>query len=126
MKTNINRYQAQGMYMYYQKLRVFFSSPATSLALLLVLDLGSKCEIPIAVQTRLVGLAARHHTAFICLTRKDAEVSSIGSLVSIRGEGTKKRSDFDRFAWEVTVLKDKQRGPGGRHEETCHGPDGLC
>ncbi len=40
MKTNINRYQEQGMYMYYQKLRVFFSSPATGLALLLVLDLA--------------------------------------------------------------------------------------
>jgi recombination protein RecA len=91
-----------------------------------VVDLGHDAGIRVPVQGRLAGLAKRHHAVLLCLTKKGAETPSIGSLVSIRGETRLRRSGFDRFTWEVRVLKDKRRGPGWRHEDTCRGPEGLC
>jgi recombination protein RecA len=93
---------------------------------LVVLDLGAEIGIPGAAQTRLAGLAKKHHTALLCLTRKQRDASSLGSLVSLRGESRIKRTAFDRFTWELHIIKDKRRGPGWRHAEVCRGPDGLC
>jgi recombination protein RecA len=90
-----------------------------------VLDLGA-ADVPMALQTRLTGLAHRHHTALICLTEKDSGAFSLGSLVSLRAHAEKKRIEDNRFACALRVLKDKRRGPTWHHEELYTGPAGLC
>jgi recombination protein RecA len=92
---------------------------------LLVLDLGANPRVSAALQARLRGLARKHDTAILCITEKASGVSSLGSLVSLRGEARIRRLDDDRFACELRVLKDKQRGPGWMHTEICAGPEGL-
>jgi recombination protein RecA len=93
---------------------------------LAVLDLGSKAKLPMPVQTRLVGLAKKYHTAVIALTRKTRNDEQGQSLVSLRGETAKQRAGHDCFLYEVHVVKDKRRSPGWDHTELCCGPDGLC
>lgn len=92
---------------------------------LLVLDLGDRAPMPAAAQTRLAGLADRHETLILCLTRKRDQEPSLGSLVSLRGEAIRERKGDNRFACVVRVLKDKRRGPGWMYTELCRGPDGL-
>jgi len=92
---------------------------------LVVLDLGVHGRVVPPVQARLVGLAKKHRAAVLCLTEKSREHPSIGSLVSIRAEAVRSREEEDRFLCEARVLKDKRRGPGWKHREVCHGPDGL-
>jgi len=91
-----------------------------------VIDLGQHHSVSMAAQSRLAGLARKHRTLLLCLTRKNAEQPSIGSLVSVRGEATVSRSDFDRFSWEIRALKDKRNGPGWHHTAWSRGPEGLC
>ncbi len=91
-----------------------------------VLDLGHDCNIRIPIQSRLAGLAKKHHTALLCLTKKRSEAPSIGSLVSLRGQAGLKKTGFDRFAWAVHIIKDKRKGPGWIYEAEGRGPDGLC
>ena len=90
-----------------------------------VLDLGDS-DIPMPLQTRLTGLAHRHHTALICLTEKESRAFSLGSLVSLRAHAEKKRAGGNRFACTLHVLKDKRRGPTWNYEELYTGPAGLC
>jgi recombination protein RecA len=90
-----------------------------------VLDLGTT-DIPMPLQTRLTGLAHRHHTALVCLTEKDRAAFSLGSLVSLRAHAGKKRAADNRFACTLRVLKDKRRGPTWHYEELYTGPAGLC
>jgi recombination protein RecA len=91
-----------------------------------VLDLGANSEMPIPVQARLAGLAKKHRTALLCMTKKRRDAGSIGSLVSLRAEAHVKKTAFDRFRWEVRVLKDKRRGPGWSYDEEGRGVEGLC
>jgi recombination protein RecA len=91
-----------------------------------VIDLGHQHTIRIAAQSRLAGLARRHRSVLLCLTRKTAEQPSIGSLVSLRGEAKMEKISFDRYAWELCAIKDKRNGPGWRHSAPCRGPAGLC
>jgi recombination protein RecA len=90
-----------------------------------VLDLGEG-DIPMPLQTRLTGLAHRHHTALVCLTEKESRAFSLGSLVSLRAHAEKKRAAGNRFACALRVLKDKRRGPTWNYEELYTGPAGLC
>ena len=90
-----------------------------------VLDLGS-ADIPMPLQTRLTGLAHRHHTALVCLTEKPIAAFSLGSLVSLRAHAEKKRAADNRFACALRILKDKRRGPTWHYEELYTGPAGLC
>jgi len=90
-----------------------------------VLDLGA-ADISTPLQTRLTGLAHRHHTALICLTKKERAAFSLGSLVSLRAHAEKKRVEDNRFACALRVLKDKRRGPTWNYEELYSGPAGLC
>ena len=90
-----------------------------------VLDLGT-ADIPMPLQTRLTGLAHRHHTALICLTEKACAAFSLGSLVSLRAHAEKKRVEDNRFACALRVLKDKRRGPTWSYEDLYTGPAGLC
>jgi len=90
------------------------------------LNLGVKALLPFAVQMRLVGLAKKHHTAILLLTRANRREGNGGSLVSLRAETEKRRAGHDCFLCEVRVSKDKQRGPGWNHAEMCRGTLGLC
>jgi len=91
-----------------------------------VLDLGRKANIPLSAQSRLAGLAKKHNTALVCLTRNDQKAAPLGPLVCIRAEAHKTRDDFDRFACALRIVKDKRLGAGANHVEVCRGPDGLC
>ncbi|MEW6487494.1 MAG: recombinase A [Thermodesulfobacteriota bacterium] len=97
---------------------------------LVVLDLGGGegVRLPLPALTRLGGLAARHGTALLFLTRKGRGEPSLGSLVSLRAEAVREGlggQEGGRFACRVRALKDKRRGPGWEGEELCRGPDGL-
>lgn len=99
---------------------------------LVVLDLGRHVQMPLATQTRLAGLARKHHTAVLCLTEKSVVVPSLGSLVSLRAEagrskkmGNSSNQGDERIECEVRVLKDKHIGREWRHRESYHAPHGL-
>jgi recombination protein RecA len=92
---------------------------------LIVLDLGA-ADIAMPLQTRLTGLAHRHHTALLCLTKKHRAAFSLGSLVSLRAHAQKRRVTQNRFTCALRVLKDKRRGPTWNHEVVYNGPAGLC
>ncbi len=91
---------------------------------LIVIDLGALAEIPIAHQGRLVTLAQAHDAAVVCLTEKTAESGSIGSLVSLRAEALRVRSQSG-FELTLRVLKDKRRGPGFQKTLRARGPAGF-
>jgi len=96
---------------------------------LLMLDLKGAAELSLASQTRLVGLAQKHRTALLCLTRADRRgpaQAPRGSFVSLRMEAEKSRAGHDTFACYLRALKDKQRTPGWSQREVCRGTDGLC
>jgi hypothetical protein len=90
-----------------------------------VLDLAT-ADIAMPLQSRLTGLAHRHHAALICLTEKESTAFSIGSLVSLRVHAERSHAPANHFACSVRVLKDKRRGPTWSHEAFCAGPAGLC
>jgi recombination protein RecA len=92
---------------------------------LLVLDLGKDAVLSQALQSRLLGLAQRHHAALVCLTEKAAEAPSLGSLVSLRAQAVRTWLARDRFACELRVRKDKRRGPMWSEREVYRGPLGL-
>ncbi len=93
---------------------------------LVVLDWTSAQRVPQATQSRLAALAKKHHTALVCITRKESRAPSLGPLVSIRGHTHMRRDDFDRFIGEVRIGKDRRRNAGWEHAEVFCGPDGLC
>jgi recombination protein RecA len=88
---------------------------------LVVLDLGCQARVADALQSRLVQLALKHDAVVLCLT----ETSSLGSLVSLRAEASRRRVGEGRYACEIHVIKDKRRGPGWRWREVWRGPEGL-
>ena len=92
---------------------------------LMVVDLGERAALPLRAQTRLVGLAKKHDTALLCITKKDDDRPSLGSLVSCRAEAARTKRLGERYRCEVRILKDKRRGPGWSHTEVCRGPAGL-
>lgn len=92
---------------------------------LVVLDLAA-AELPIPLQARLASLAHHHHTALVALTARSQDAPSLGSLISLRVVAARRRLAEDRFSCELTVLKDKRRGPTWSHREVCRGPAGLC
>ena len=73
--------------------------------------------------TKLAGLARKHRTAVVVLTEKNERASSLSSLISLRAETKRDKDEPCRL--EIHLLKDKRRGPGRRHHEVCHAPDGL-
>ena len=92
---------------------------------LLVVDLGDRLDLPLAVQTRLAEQALAHGTLILCLTEKTERQPSLGSLVAVRGQARCIGHGPDRFACRVHALKDKRRGPGWTDQEWCRGPDGV-
>lgn len=92
---------------------------------LIVLDLGKDADLPMPLQTRLLGLARTHDCALLCLTAKLPDRPSLSSLISLRAEAVRRHGGEDRHTAELHVLKDKRRAPGWRHGELCCGPPGL-
>jgi recombination protein RecA len=92
---------------------------------LVVLDLGKDAVLSQALQSRLLGLAQRHHAGLVCLTEKAEETPSLGSLVSLRAQAVRTWLARDRFACELRVHKDKRRGPVWSEREVYRGPLGL-
>lgn len=102
---------------------------------LVVVDLSSDANaarsmspaLPVAMLTRLLGLARTHHAAVLVLTRKSPEMPSLNSLISLRAEAQRVARDDGSGSYEVRVrvLKDKRRAPGWDHVETCRGSAGL-
>ena len=93
---------------------------------LLVLDLGEDARLPSPAQSRLAGLAGKHRTLILFLTRKRPGAPSLGSLVTLRAEAVLGPTGQGRLPCRARVIKDKRRGLPWEHEETCRGPDGLC
>ena len=92
---------------------------------LVVLDLGANARLPQHAQSRLAGQARRHDTALLCITEKEYDQPSLGSLVSLRAHTERVTENSNHFRCMVRVIKDKRRGPGWLHVELCRGPDGL-
>jgi hypothetical protein len=92
---------------------------------LVVLDLTATQRLPDALLGRLVREAQRHEALVLCLTRKAASAPSLGSLISLRVEASRKKLGTDRFQCIVKALKDKRHGAGWTHEEVLHGAPGL-
>jgi len=92
---------------------------------LVIVDLGAGPQLPMPMQSRLLGLVGKHDTALLFLTEKQGEAPSVGSLVSLRAQVTRKKSAENKFTCEVRIIKDKRRGPGWSHQEIRHGPAGL-
>jgi recombination protein RecA len=91
---------------------------------LVALDVGA-ANIPVPLQARLAALCLKHHTAIVCLTEKEAQGPSLGSLVSLRVHTRRDRDSGDRFLCRLEVLKDKRHGPTWTQAEVCRGPAGL-
>jgi hypothetical protein len=92
---------------------------------LVVLDLTGLPRVPDAQLGRLVQHARRHEVLVLCLTGKAARAASLGSLIAVRAQATRRRQAADAFLCRVDVLKDKRRGHGWQHEEVVHGAPGL-
>jgi recombination protein RecA len=92
---------------------------------LVVLDLGKAAALSQPMQSRLLGLAQRHHAAVLCLTQKAESSPSLGSLVSLHAQAVRVWLGKERFACELRVLKDKRRGPVWSEREVYRGPLGL-
>ena len=91
---------------------------------LVVLDLGREAP-PLALLTRMLGLAERHDAAVLFLVERPASAPSLGSVVSLRVESRRTRIAEGRFAFELRALRDKRRPAGWRHSEERRGPEGL-
>jgi recombination protein RecA len=92
---------------------------------LVILDLGAKAHLPLHAQSRLAGQARQHTAILLCLTEKERNRPSLGSLVSVRVHAARRARAGDRFRCETEILKDKRRGSGLGSVEVCRGPDGL-
>lgn len=93
---------------------------------LVVVDVNAPITFPLAVQTRLTGLAKRHHTALVALTGTNRRDMSCGSLVSLRVDTERHRAGHNCFVCTASAVKDKRRVPGWAHVEMHRGTDGLC
>ena len=91
--------------------------------------LDFQCEhgrIPMAIPSRMAGLARHHEAAVVCLTEKSAEMASLGPLVSLRLQASRGTIDEDGEArCRLDVVKDRQRGGRWTCEEVFRAPDGL-
>lgn len=92
---------------------------------LVVVDLTADPEVPLAVQSRLVGLAQRHQAAVVCLTRTPPDAPSLSPLVSLRVHVRRERKAPGVFTCVLHPLRDKRRGTGWTWREDYVGPAGV-
>jgi recombination protein RecA len=93
---------------------------------LIVIDLGARAHVSMAILARLSGLARAHGAAIVFLTEKPREEASLGSLISLRADARFVASGTQAFTCELCIAKDKRRAGTWKHTEERHGPDGLC
>jgi recombination protein RecA len=101
---------------------------------LVVIDLGTHCDLPPGMQSRLAGLARHHQSTLVFLTRPSTNgrpggqpaTGSLGALVSLRAKGTMRVEQPGYFRCSLSALRDKRNGPGWTREEVRRGPAGLC
>src|SRR5262249_22623271 len=91
---------------------------------LVVMDLGVQA-LPMASQSRLLGLAQKHQTALVCISEKALDTPSLGSLVSLPVHTEKRKRAGDGFAVDYAIVKGKRMGPGAHIERVFHVPAGL-
>jgi recombination protein RecA len=94
---------------------------------LVVIDLSdtSPVSIPMPLLSRLVRLSHVSKVATICLTRKPAHTSSLGSLTSLYGRARRVWSSEGSPGIRIDVLKDKLHAPGWIHKEHRRVPVGM-
>ncbi len=100
---------------------------------LVVVDLGTHCDLPPGMQSRLAGLARHHQSTLLFLTRPATNgrggkpaAGSLGALVSLRARGTMQLERPGYFRCALTATRDKKHGPGWTRKEVRRGPAGLC
>ena len=101
---------------------------------LVVVDLEKGGRVGDAAMARLVRLARRHRTAVLFLTVKGRSLSSLSSLVTLRGvilrSGPLPVGDpklpTSPLVCEITAVKDKRRTPGRKVIREYDGPIGVC
>ena len=85
--------------------------------------------VSLGVQARLVGLAKRHDTAILWLSREQtahgARDGGLGPFASLRAECRRRRLDDGVFECSVEVIKDKRRGERWQASFECDGAVGL-
>ena len=97
---------------------------------LIVIDLsrnvvsGFSRTMPVPLLTRLLGLAREHDACIVLLTKKPQDSPSVHSLISLRVEARWRLRDGCPELC-IRAIKDKRRGPGWTHVESCRGPAGL-
>ena len=74
---------------------------------------------------RLLRLAETHESAVLFLTQRAENTPSISSLISLRAHLQWRHLQDDRLQANLTIIKDKRRGPGRRFQEVYDGPMGL-
>ncbi len=93
---------------------------------LIVIDLLDVREpLPPALLSRLNGLAQRHRTALVFLTKDHELASALGSLVSLRAVVSRKQRSVEEVELSLEVGKDKHHAPGWRHTTRCRSPLGM-
>lgn len=92
---------------------------------LVVLDLTTDEDVPLAVQSRLVGLAQRYEAAVVCLTRTLPHAPSLSPLVSLRAHVRRRWAAPGVFTCVLEPLRDKRRGTGWTFRRAYAGPVGL-
>lgn len=99
----------------------------TSAFALVVIDVPERLDISLHAQSRLFGLARKHHTAIVALTTKTHEQSSLGSMISLRVQAIRMHAPqgASRFGVKIKALKDKKQGPLWHTTKDCDGPPGL-
>lgn len=90
---------------------------------LVVVDFAEAVSIPLAAQTRFVGLTKQHDAALVVLAHDG--VSALGSFASMRAVCERRRVDDGLFECSVRVVKDKRRGRVWQHARVCDGTLGL-
>lgn len=94
---------------------------------LLVLDLLDAMRVPLAIPSRLAGLARRHEMGVLCLMEKRTGSSGLGAMVSLRCEAHRGALGVDgEVACHLAATKDRRRGGRWTCEEVFRAPDGLC
>ncbi len=82
---------------------------------LVVVDVGARAEVPLALQGRLAGLAQKHDAVILFLTDKHDDDASLGSMVSLRLACAREPAGDGSVGCALRVLKDKRHGPGATH-----------
>ncbi len=90
---------------------------------LVCVDLAADARVPLAAQTRLLGLARKHAAALLFLTQGAG--SGLGSLISLRGVAEREAVAPHRFRCRIKVSKDRARASGWCASRVYCGPPGL-